>query len=42
MPHSKPGDLRPAERCGIEIDNVNKWSGLLLNSIENERQKLCS
>ncbi len=27
----------PAEKCGIEINNPNKWSGLLLKSLENEK-----
>jgi len=30
----------PAEKCGIEIHNPNKWSGLLLNSLENGRRGL--
>jgi len=25
----------PAEKCGIELNNINKWEGLLLNSLEN-------
>ncbi len=29
----------PAEKCGIEINNVNKWNGLLLSSLENEQIK---
>ena len=28
----------PAQKCGIGIDNVNKWSGLLLKGLENERK----
>ena len=28
----------PAEKCGIEINNVNKWNGLLLSSLENGKR----
>ena len=27
----------PAEKCGIEINNPNKWVGLLLKSLEDVR-----
>jgi len=27
----------PAEKCGIQINNINKWFELLLNSLENGR-----
>jgi hypothetical protein len=29
----------PAEKCGLHINNPNKWSGLLLNSLENGTSK---
>lgn len=29
--------LTPAEKCGIEINNTNKWEYLLLNSLQNGR-----
>ncbi len=29
----------PAEKCGIGINNINKWENLLLNSIENVQKK---
>jgi transposase-like protein len=28
----------PAEKCGIQINNPNKWTGLLLSSLENGRK----
>ncbi|MCW8966408.1 MAG: hypothetical protein OQK82_06960 [Candidatus Pacearchaeota archaeon] len=34
--------LTPAERCGIHLNNPNKWENLLLNSLENDKQTLCS
>jgi len=32
-------DKTPAERCGLKIENINKWSGLLLKSLENDRKE---
>ncbi len=29
--------LTPAEKCGIQIENINKWEGLLLDSLEYEK-----
>ncbi|MEK6824778.1 MAG: hypothetical protein AABX12_03310 [Nanoarchaeota archaeon] len=28
----------PAEKCGIQLNNPNKWEGLLLNSLKNGKQ----
>ena len=31
----------PSEKCGIEIDNPNKWEGLLLKGLEDGKEISC-